>query len=88
MLLHGWSCASSTVGPFIKLSGNYLADIPTFPALNNLSMLGDIGGVLLTILLVPLLIVGLFVVLLAGLVDECAEFFQNTFMVLDNGRRS
>jgi hypothetical protein len=44
-------------------------------------MLGDIGGVCLTILLVPLLLVGLCVLVVAGFISECAELFENTVVV-------
>ncbi|HWA35620.1 MAG TPA: hypothetical protein VG737_15870 [Cyclobacteriaceae bacterium] len=44
-------------------------------------MLGDIGGILLTILLVPLLVIGLLIIILAGLVNECGEFVQNVMAI-------
>ncbi len=42
-----------------------------------MSLFWDFGGVLLTILLVPLFIIGLLVLLIAGLINECSEFFLN-----------
>lgn len=44
-------------------------------------MLGDIGGILLTILLAPFLIIGLLVIVLAGLINECGEFLENIIAI-------
>jgi hypothetical protein len=71
--------------PSIKLYRRLLIRVFNFQCYSVSSMLGDIGGVCLTILLVPLLVVGLFILLVAGLVDECADFFQNAVAI---GRRS